>query len=273
MARIGSRDGVVMGQLGPNHWPSVRSDIVTIAFIKIINAKSAIRHTDIFRRVCHLGRMHRGHTVCPGGTAAPHFVQIMKAPATAVPELNNGFEKRREELKFQVLPLGTLRAFVNCQEHDRLPPLIARQYGVKIMARLWVIAKVAAFNWSRHKDARQGAALAYYSVFSIGPVIVIAIAIAGLAFGREAVNGEVSASIKGMLGDTGANAVQAMLADAGRPRQGILATLLGLVALVFAAIGVIIQLKDALNIVWKSGSSPNSLNDLSRASRLGAAMT
>ena len=111
------------------------------------------------------------------------------------------------------------------------------------MARLWVIAKVAAFNWSRHKDARQGAALAYYSVFSIGPVIVIAIAIAGLAFGREAVNGEVSASIKGMLGDTGANAVQAMLADAGRPRQGILATLLGLVALVFAAIGVIIQLR------------------------------
>jgi hypothetical protein len=88
------------------------------------------------------------------------------------------------------------------------------------MARLWTIAKAAALNWSRHKDARQGAALAYYSVFSIGPVIVIAIAVAGVAFGRDAVNGEVAASIKGMLGDTGANAVQAMLADAGRPRQG-----------------------------------------------------
>jgi membrane protein len=54
-----------------------------------------------------------------------------------------------------------------------------------------------------------------------------------------------------MLGETGANAVQAMLADAGRPRQGALATLLGLGALVFAALGVIIQLKDALNIVWE----------------------
>jgi membrane protein len=50
-------------------------------------------------------------------------------------------------------------------------------------------------NWSQHRDARQGAALAYYSVFSIGPVVVIAVAIAGLAFGREAVNGEVAASI------------------------------------------------------------------------------
>jgi membrane protein len=107
-----------------------------------------------------------------------------------------------------------------------------------LMARLWMIAKAAALDWSRHKDARQGAALAYYSVFSIGPVIVIAIAVAGLVFGREAVNGEVAASIKGML------------ADAGRPRQGLLATLLGIGALVFAAIGVVVQLKDALNIVW-----------------------
>ena len=119
------------------------------------------------------------------------------------------------------------------------------------MASLWTIAKQAALNWSRHKDARQGAALAYYSVFSIGPVIVIAIAVAGLVFGREAANGQVAASIKGMLGDTGANAVQAMLADAGRPRQGVLASVVGLGALVFAAIGVVVQLKDALNIVWE----------------------
>jgi membrane protein len=102
------------------------------------------------------------------------------------------------------------------------------------MERLWMITKTAALNWSRHRDARQGAALAYYSVFSIGPVIVIAIAVAGLAFGREAVN-----------------AVQAMLADAGRPRQGRLATVLGFGALMFAAIGVVVQLKDALNIVWE----------------------
>lgn len=121
---------------------------------------------------------------------------------------------------------------------------------------LWTIAKEAAGNWSSHKDSRQGAALAYYSVFSLGPVILIAVAVAGLFFGREAVNGQVASSIKDMLGDTGAGAVQAMLADAGRPRQGLIATLLGSGALIFAAIGVVAQLKDALNTVWEVGDAP-----------------
>src|ERR1700686_4885982 len=83
---------------------------------------------------------------------------------------------------------------------------------------LWTVVKEAAANWSSHKDSRQGAALAYYSVFSLGPIIVIAIAVAGFFFGREAVR-QVAASIKDMLGDTGAKAVQAMLVDAARPRE------------------------------------------------------
>jgi uncharacterized BrkB/YihY/UPF0761 family membrane protein len=62
------------------------------------------------------------------------------------------------------------------------------------------LQKRAAGNWSSHKDSRQGAALAYYSVFSLGPIIVIAIAVAGFFFGREAVSGEVASSIKDMLG-------------------------------------------------------------------------
>jgi membrane protein len=123
---------------------------------------------------------------------------------------------------------------------------------------LWTVVKEAAKNWSEHKDSRQGAALAYYSVFSLGPIIVIAIAIAGFFFGREAVNGEVASSIKDMLGDTGAQAVQAMLADAGRPRQGLIATSLGLGALLFAAVGVVVQLKDALNTVWEVGELPGN---------------
>ena len=121
---------------------------------------------------------------------------------------------------------------------------------------LWTVAKEAAPNWSGHKDSRQGAALAYYSVFSLGPIIVIAIAISGIFFGREAVSGQVASSIKDMLGDTGAKAVQAMLVDAGRPREGTIATLLGLGALLFAAIGVVVQLKDALNTVWEVGETP-----------------
>jgi len=121
---------------------------------------------------------------------------------------------------------------------------------------LWSVAKEAAGSWSSHKDARQGAALAYYSIFSLGPIIVIAIAVAGFFFGRDVVSGQVSASITDMLGKTGAEAVQAMLADAGRPREGLLASLLGLGALLFAAIGVVVQLKDALNTVWEVEDRP-----------------
>jgi membrane protein len=122
----------------------------------------------------------------------------------------------------------------------------------------WTVVKEAAANWSSHKDARQGAALAYYSVFSLGPIIVIAIAVAGLLFGHDAVSSQVMSSIREMLGDTGAKAVEAMLAGASRPAAGILAAILGVGALLFAAIGVVVQLKDALNVVWEVEESDQS---------------
>jgi membrane protein len=122
----------------------------------------------------------------------------------------------------------------------------------------WTVAKEAATNWSGHKDARQGAALAYYSVFSLGPIIVIAIAIAGFFFSHEAVTSQVTSSIKEMMGDNGAKAIEAMLAGASRPTEGALATIVGIGALLFAAIGVVVQLKDALNVVWEVEESKES---------------
>jgi len=80
---------------------------------------------------------------------------------------------------------------------------------------LWrTVAKEAVANWSGHKDARQGAALAYYSVFSLGPIILIATAVAGLLFGPAAVTGQVMSSLKEMLGENGAKAVEAIEARA-----------------------------------------------------------
>jgi len=118
--------------------------------------------------------------------------------------------------------------------------------------------KASAGNWMAHKDARMGAALAYYSIFSLGPITIIAMAVAGLFFGRDVVQGEVSAAMKGLLGDSGAQAVQTMLAGASKPSEGLMATLIGLGALVFAAVGVVVQLKDALNTVWEVEDSKES---------------
>jgi len=114
----------------------------------------------------------------------------------------------------------------------------------------------AAMQWVEHKDARLGAALSYYSVFSIGPLILIAVAIAGLLFGQEAVRGEVSNGMKSLLGNSGAQAIEGMLAGASKPSEGIIATVIGIGALVFAAVGVVVQLKDAFNTVWDVGTPP-----------------
>ena len=102
-----------------------------------------------------------------------------------------------------------------------------------------------------HKDARQGAALAYYSVFSVGPLMVIAIGIAGLAFGQEAARGEVQGELSGMIGQPAAAAIDSMLASANKPQQGVLATAIGTAVLLFSALGVVVQLKDAFNTVWE----------------------
>jgi membrane protein len=116
---------------------------------------------------------------------------------------------------------------------------------------VWSLLKDTAASWSNHKAARLGAALAYYSIFSLGPVLVIAVAVAGLTFREEAVRGEVGAQLRALLGDAGAQAVNAMLLGASKPMEGTLATVLGVGALMFAAVGVVVQLKDALNTVWE----------------------
>jgi membrane protein len=122
----------------------------------------------------------------------------------------------------------------------------------------WTALRETVSRWSEHKDARLGAALAYYSVFSIGPLILIAIAIAGLVFGAEAVRGQVFGTLKGLLGDSGSQAIEAMLKGADRPREGVVATVIGMATLVFAAVGVVVQLKDAFNTVWEVETTPGS---------------
>jgi membrane protein len=109
-----------------------------------------------------------------------------------------------------------------------------------------------------HKASTLGAAVAYYSVFSIGPLILIAISVAGLFFSRDAVRGEVSAQLSRLIGAQGAKGIESILAGAGQSFEGVFATALGVGTLLFAAVGVVVQLKDALNTIWGIERSPNS---------------
>lgn len=112
------------------------------------------------------------------------------------------------------------------------------------------LLKSSVTSWNEDKALRLSAAIAYYAVFSIAPLLVIAMGIAGLVFGGEAATGQIYAGLKGYIGAQAADAVQAMVKSASKPAQGTAATITGFVMLMLGASGVLGQLKDALNTVW-----------------------
>jgi membrane protein len=116
---------------------------------------------------------------------------------------------------------------------------------------LWNAIKAAGSNWLAHKSPKAGASLAYYSVFSMGPLTVVIISIASLVLEREGVQRGVVETLTGLLGNKGGEAINSMLQGAGKPSEGIFATVIGTAALIFAALGVVVQLKEALNTVWE----------------------
>lgn len=118
-------------------------------------------------------------------------------------------------------------------------------------------------EWNLNNATRLGAALAYYTVLSIAPLLVIVIAIAGLAFGREAAQGHIYWEIRDLVGPDGARAIQAMIEGASKPASGIAATLLGFLMLAFAATSVVAELRSSLNVIWNVPAKAEfSLRDL-----------
>ena len=106
--------------------------------------------------------------------------------------------------------------------------------------------------WSEDKGARMGAALSYYAVFSMAPMLLIAIAIAGLAFGEKAAQGAILHEIQGVAGAQAGRAIQAMVEAARKPNAGILASVLSGITLLLGAAGVFGEMQDALDTIWRT---------------------
>jgi len=111
-------------------------------------------------------------------------------------------------------------------------------------------------EWNKDNAPRLGAALAYYTIFSLAPLLMIVIAIAALVFGREAAQGRIVAEIQGVVGEASAQAIQAMIDKAREPAAGIFATVVSLITLLLGATGVVNELKSTLNTIWNV-QSPN----------------
>lgn len=116
---------------------------------------------------------------------------------------------------------------------------------------LYQLAKTALGNWINDYAPSMGAALAYYTVFSIAPLLVIVIAAAALIFGEELARAAIIEQASGMIGENGAKAIESMLASAQKPKQGVIASILGILILIIGATTVFAELETNLNRVWK----------------------
>jgi membrane protein len=124
-----------------------------------------------------------------------------------------------------------------------------------MLARLF---KQSLWAWWNDNALRLGASLAFYTLFAIAPVLLVAIAIAGLVFGAEAVRGEIVGQIDGLVGHDGAQAVQALLEGASKRQSGVFATMVGTVTLLLAATSAFLELQAALNAIWRVKPNPDA---------------
>ena len=115
----------------------------------------------------------------------------------------------------------------------------------------WRLLKDASCAWLEDNAPRLGAALAFYAVFSLAPVLIIATAIVGIVFGREAAEGEISRQIQSWMGLGGSAAILAVIQSANRPALGTIAGVIGMGTLLLGASGAFVELQDALNRIWK----------------------
>jgi membrane protein len=119
------------------------------------------------------------------------------------------------------------------------------------------LGRTTVYSWLDDRAPTIGAAIAFYTMFSLAPMLVIVVAVAGFVFGREAAEGALFGEIAKLVGPESAGAVQAMLRSASSTRSGIIATLIGIGTLIATATAVFSELQAALNLIWKVSATGN----------------
>jgi membrane protein len=127
------------------------------------------------------------------------------------------------------------------------------------MRRLLPVLRDAVDHWLAHSTPQTAAGLAYYTVFSLAPLLLIAIGIAGIVLGQDEARHQIVQQATSLVGAAGRTAVEGMLGSAAEaPRAGLLGTAIGILTLLIGAVGVLGQLKFALNTVWHVEAPPFS---------------
>jgi membrane protein len=138
----------------------------------------------------------------------------------------------------------------------------ARRYRKPILSYRWCDIRSLfgeSFSaWSRHKAPRLGAALAFYTLFSLTPLLLFVVGVGGLFFGEKAAESQIVWQIENLVGPTGATAIEAILQGTHNTTHGVLATVIGFLTLLFGASAVFIELRDALNTIWEVPATETS---------------
>ncbi len=121
---------------------------------------------------------------------------------------------------------------------------------------IWLLLKGSADEWSHDNASRLAAALSYYTIFSIAPLMVMAIAVSGLVFGERAASNQIFDQIRGLVGDEGAIVIQSMVENVHKSGGGVFATLVGIITVLVGASGAFGQLQSALNTIWQVRPKP-----------------
>jgi len=116
----------------------------------------------------------------------------------------------------------------------------------------WTLVKTAISAWLDDYAPSMGAALSYYTVFSLAPLLLIVVSVAGLVFGEDAVRGELFTQLQGLMGADAAKAIQDLLASVNKPGKGVAGTIVGVALLLFGATTVFGELQDALDRIWRA---------------------
>jgi membrane protein len=127
-----------------------------------------------------------------------------------------------------------------------------RERVVRTAKNIWLLTKAAVSSWVDDYAQSMGAALAYYTMLSIAPFLLIVISLAGMIFGVEAARGEIAAQLQGLMGRQGAEAVQKLLESARMPTESVIAAVFGVVLLLIAATSVFAELQDSLDRIWRA---------------------
>jgi membrane protein len=128
---------------------------------------------------------------------------------------------------------------------------------VRFYQALTVLLRKACVAWLSDNAPRFGAALAFYTLFALAPVLIVAVFVAGSVFGTEAAQGEIVRQFQGLMGPHGAVAVETIFRNTDRPVVGAFAIAVGVLTIVLGASGAFIELQDALNTIWKVDSTAN----------------